>query len=58
MTLNTQPLQRVYPGDDVGYIWCSNHEGKGKQTRHRWDGHRLICLECEPEEDEKKDEEE
>ncbi len=29
--------------------WCSKAGEKGEQTRHLWDGYKLICLHCHPE---------
>lgn len=41
--------------------WCSKHQGesgKGKSTRHLWQSVRLVCLECHPEADPEKEQQE
>lgn len=49
LDLTTLPVLRP---KDVIQSWCSRH---GRATDHRWDGFRLVCLDCHPEEKAKND---
>lgn len=50
-TPTPDPRSRIQPGD-ITETWCSLHLDR---TDHLWTGSKLICLECHPEKDPRKE---
>lgn len=49
MTLNEpRPVQRVYVGDNVGYLYCSACHTQTEHVFGWYHGHPLTCLTCHP----------
>lgn len=46
VTYQPHPLSKPLQPGDVTDTWCSAHYDR---TRHIWTGYKLICLECHPE---------
>jgi hypothetical protein len=42
------PVQRVYDGDNVGYLWCGECKTHTPHVYGWLDGHYLTCLTCNP----------